>query len=383
MVKMNIDSKHFVLDWMSSGSFIPVNKHTAHRIGLNKAVLLAEAVNQYRRWYTDGKLDDQGMFFWTEEDCEEQTTFSKATQSRLFKALEDEGFLKRHKRQIKSNDKLKTTRYLEMFFDEIVNVLFSDDEAKEQRLKYYEERKQKNKVYSTKYKNENRKSQNETSRENTDMTGKSQNETSSSLDMKLPQVSNRDTSNNISFNKNKDILKTNNNKNLSIQIENEIMDLNVTPSLKKSLIKKIDRLILFKINVLDIETKYKTSGLSDYDFENVLTNVLNSEVKSNFRNMLQVSIDTYIENKRKKTEGITSNQHIDQRRDKLPKWLQKDMGREKEQQEEKLSASEERWLNDYLKWDNEDSKKENDSNIMSSEEARAKEKWLTDYLNNW
>lgn len=151
MFQMNVDPKKFVLDWISSEAFIPVNKFTAHKIGLTEAVLLAEALNQYKRWEKLGKLNEQGEFYWTVEDCQESTTLTADQQKRVFKSLENKKLLKRFKRQIKAGE-TKTSRYIKIYFENIPPVLFDDEEAAAARQQKAAERKAKIKEWNDKRK---------------------------------------------------------------------------------------------------------------------------------------------------------------------------------------------------------------------------------------
>lgn len=108
-----------------------------------------------------------------------------------------------------------------------------------------------------------------------------------------------------------------NEKNLSI--EDEIKKLNITPSIKKLLIKKIDRLILFKIDLLEIETLFKTYDLADYHFRDVLEDVLNSDIETSFKKYMKKALDNYIKNK----TAISDNMKTNARQSKEPSWLTK------------------------------------------------------------
>jgi hypothetical protein len=142
MYSMNIEPKAFVLDWIGSAAYIPVNKYTAHKIGLNEAIMLAEIINQYKYWASRSGLNEHDEFYWTVEDCREQTTFKADRQKAIFASLEKQQLIKRNKRQIKKGEN-KTARYIKILFENIPPVLFDDQEAAAKRKKERDERKTK------------------------------------------------------------------------------------------------------------------------------------------------------------------------------------------------------------------------------------------------
>ena len=77
-----------VIDFLSSDGFIIVNKKIAKEIGLNEAILLGELCCEYKYWRSQNKLDN-GWFFSTIENVEENTTLSAYQQRKSLKILED------------------------------------------------------------------------------------------------------------------------------------------------------------------------------------------------------------------------------------------------------------------------------------------------------
>jgi len=148
MQSTTIDSKMLALNWMSASAFVPVNKLIARKYGLDFAVLLAEAINQYKRWLEQDKLQDD-MFFWTEEDCEMETTLKKGKQAKIFKEMEEQKLLKRHTKKLSGG---KTTRYIQIFFDAVVQLMFENDQVLKDKIKkQIEERKEKQKIHKKNY----------------------------------------------------------------------------------------------------------------------------------------------------------------------------------------------------------------------------------------
>lgn len=77
-----------VIDFLSNDGFIIVNKKIAKEIGLNEAILLGELCSEYKYWRNQNKLEN-GWFFSTIENVEENTTLSAYQQRKSLKILED------------------------------------------------------------------------------------------------------------------------------------------------------------------------------------------------------------------------------------------------------------------------------------------------------
>lgn len=77
-----------VIDFLSNDGYIIVNKKIAKEIGLNEAVLLGELCSEYKYWRNQNKLEN-GWFFSTIENVEENTTLSAYQQRKSLKILED------------------------------------------------------------------------------------------------------------------------------------------------------------------------------------------------------------------------------------------------------------------------------------------------------
>lgn len=77
-----------VIDFLSNDGYIIVNKKIAKEIGLNEAILLGELCSEYKYWRNQNKLEN-GWFFSTIENVEENTTLSAYQQRKSLKILED------------------------------------------------------------------------------------------------------------------------------------------------------------------------------------------------------------------------------------------------------------------------------------------------------
>ena len=307
-INLNIDPEKIVCDWMSSSSFIPMNKSVAHKIGVSRALVLAEVINQYKRWKSEGKLR-QGMFYFTEEDCEAETTYSKSSQARIFEKLEEYGLMLRHKLEHpNAPNKNKTTRYIELFFGNIAKLMFeSDDQFRneiEEKYKIIKSRDEKHKqIWLLK-----RKSQNETS-------GKSQNET---YNNKSSSLSNKSNSLN---------------NNLSIY-EEEIEKLDVPVQLKKVL-KENDRWMDHSISLGEIERNYKyhQETISVEQYISAFEFALKQEEIGEFEKIMARNVEKQLEFKNNRQSYDSSNS----KQEHLPDWFKEQ--KEQEQGNQKQSES--------------------------------------------
>lgn len=127
------------------------------------------------------------------------------------------------------------------------------------------------------------------------------------------------------------------NKESIIQKEIENLEL---PSLTKRVLKnKIDRLILFNIDLLEVEVLFKNSELEDKAFADVLMDVLNSEIKKSFKRKMEVSIQNFIENMNNKVP-LESKRQKTIREEMIPEFLQ--TNRTDQKLEKRVQISEER-----------------------------------------
>ena len=82
-----------ILNLLSLKSYLTVNKQLAKIVGLEASVLFADLAGSQLYWESEGKLQD-GYFFRTQAEIEEQTTLSPKVQQRCCKELQEKGLLK-------------------------------------------------------------------------------------------------------------------------------------------------------------------------------------------------------------------------------------------------------------------------------------------------
>ena len=81
-----------VIDILSSGNYIVVNKKIASELGLCEAILLGELASEHKYWSNTEKLED-GFFYSTVENIKENTPLSRKQQTRAMNTLEEKGIV--------------------------------------------------------------------------------------------------------------------------------------------------------------------------------------------------------------------------------------------------------------------------------------------------
>ena len=81
-----------ILQFIATRNFIVVNKELMHALGLEEAILLGELCSEYDFWEKQGRLED-GFFYSTVENIEENTTLSDYQQRKYLNKLCDLGII--------------------------------------------------------------------------------------------------------------------------------------------------------------------------------------------------------------------------------------------------------------------------------------------------
>ncbi|MGI5892946.1 MAG: hypothetical protein ACOX7H_09545, partial [Bacillota bacterium] len=75
-----------IISLLASDNYIVVNKDILKKFGINVTLMLGELASEYNYWDKEGKLEN-GMFYSTIENIEENTGLSKYRQSEALKTL--------------------------------------------------------------------------------------------------------------------------------------------------------------------------------------------------------------------------------------------------------------------------------------------------------
>ena len=81
-----------ILSLISSRGFIAVNKRLAQMYGLDEAIMLGELASEYEYWESRGEVED-GYFYSTVENVQENTTLSDRKQRAAIKSLKEAGII--------------------------------------------------------------------------------------------------------------------------------------------------------------------------------------------------------------------------------------------------------------------------------------------------
>ena len=81
-----------IIRLLASKNYITVNKDLIKKIGLKEAVLLGELASEYSYWEIQDKLED-GYFYSTVDNIEENTTLSEYEQRKVMNKLKDMGII--------------------------------------------------------------------------------------------------------------------------------------------------------------------------------------------------------------------------------------------------------------------------------------------------
>ena len=173
--------------------------------------------------------------------------------------------------------------------------------------------------------------------------------------------------NNVSNNSINDQITPNNVKNLSI-IES-IDKLDIPTRIKGALKDKIDRLILHKIDLSDIELLFKLhqKDLAHLEFESILLNVLDAKkYHYGFRKYMSGAIDKFIENRLKRQQEQPDGQASSGRKEMIPEFMDEDR-KKKQYSDEEKKANWIRALKLKKKINGEDSLTEEEKAILAAE----------------
>lgn len=83
-----------VIQLVATSGFLTVNKVIAREVGLEAAALLGELASTQVYWEERGELNEDGMFFETAEQIEQNTTLTAYQQGKASKVLEGAGLIR-------------------------------------------------------------------------------------------------------------------------------------------------------------------------------------------------------------------------------------------------------------------------------------------------
>lgn len=262
-----------ILDLLRSDGSIVVNKKLAHILGLNEAVIYAELVSLHQYWAKRNELTEDGWFFCTIENLEENTSIKRDTQARTIAKLEKKWKLIETKRM-----GLPARRYFRIT-EEILNLISNKITQKAE-------------TDSTNGSEGVRKEEKHSNPHGCQIPQNQQTE--------LRKISKQDSAKSVSNNtiiNNTIINNTDSKESIYLSRVEELNNVDAPMKVKQVLKKNMDRLIDDQISLTDIDLFYNSTAndLNDHDFSIVLNNVL-SKTKSKIKditNVLTYSIENY------------------------------------------------------------------------------------------
>lgn len=107
------------IDLLRSDNYIITNKTLIKKLGLHEAIIIGELCSEYAFWEKQGKLDEEGFFYSTRENIEENTGLSEHLQRKALESLKQYGIIQIVKKGIPAVNCYK------IHFDKLSMVLTS------------------------------------------------------------------------------------------------------------------------------------------------------------------------------------------------------------------------------------------------------------------
>ena len=284
-----------ILDLLRADGSIVVNKRLAHEIGLHEAIIYSELVSLYKYWSDRGELVDGEWFYCTFPNLEKNTTIKERTARKTVNNLENLRLIESDLKGLPAKKHYRIT-------NGILEVLGLVPSKVGKNNRPDNNNDSDDKKQSKPRSNQVGKNDRPKSAKNAEQ-GRS----------KVP--SNNTISNNTLSNNTKDI-----NLSISEEIENTSLPIN----LKKILISKIDRLIEFKIKIIDIELHFKAvqEKFTEQEYSFVLNSLID-QMNTKPKTFAAVMNDWLDRNRKKQNEFAEKKQVSKKpvREEMVPKWL--------------------------------------------------------------
>ena len=105
-----------IINLLASRNFIVVNKEIAKKIGLDEAIMIGELASEYSYWEDKDGITEDGFFFSTVENVQENTTFTQYKQQRTLDKLKELGLVYVERRDVPAK------RYIRLREDNIAKL---------------------------------------------------------------------------------------------------------------------------------------------------------------------------------------------------------------------------------------------------------------------
>jgi len=118
-----------MIELLSNTGYIIVNKTLIKRIGLHEALMLGELCSEYSYWKNTGKLDEEGYFFSTRENIEENIGLSSFQQRKAMTTLKELGIIEEITKGLPAKNyyRIVESKIVEIMDNEGVNTKMSNN----------------------------------------------------------------------------------------------------------------------------------------------------------------------------------------------------------------------------------------------------------------
>jgi len=132
-----------IMNLLSNNGYIIVNKSIIQKIGLHEAIILGEMCSEYTYWSNENRLEN-GFFYSTRENIQENTGLSPYQQRQSFKNLIDRGIIiiKEMGMPQKTWYSLNETAIYQLLLE--TDFISSSEETSQQDLNKFEDKPSKN-----------------------------------------------------------------------------------------------------------------------------------------------------------------------------------------------------------------------------------------------
>lgn len=121
---MNINSRAIVLNFLGEEANISINKKILLTLGIDEAFFLSYLINQYKYYYREGLLREDGSFYASNMDIALYTTYSNSRITKVKKAGVEKNIFEVSQERTSTTG--LTTTYYKLNFDKILEIIGMD-----------------------------------------------------------------------------------------------------------------------------------------------------------------------------------------------------------------------------------------------------------------
>lgn len=99
-----------ILDLLRADGSIIINKKLSHKIGVTENIILSELISKHKFYEKNGKLDEEGYFYYTIEKLKKDTALTRRIQVKAIKNLVKMGLIDKERKGIPAKRFFKINR---------------------------------------------------------------------------------------------------------------------------------------------------------------------------------------------------------------------------------------------------------------------------------